>query len=72
MTLDTNVGRASPTRRLYTNVMERLVFDPAEEFEVMKTHTVIGARILSGSRSPALQMAEVIALTHHERWEGRE
>jgi putative two-component system response regulator len=42
----------------------------AEEFEVMKTHTVIGSSILSGSRSPALQMAEVIALTHHERWDG--
>jgi putative two-component system response regulator len=41
-----------------------------EEFEVMKTHVHIGASILSGSRSPALQMAEVIALTHHERWDG--
>lgn len=42
----------------------------AEEFEVMKTHTVIGARIQSGSVSPLLQMAEVIALTHHEKWDG--
>jgi len=41
-----------------------------EEFEVMKTHVHIGASILSGSRAPALQMAEVIALTHHERWDG--
>jgi hypothetical protein len=29
-----------------------------EEFEVVKTHTVIGARILSGSRLPLLSMAE--------------
>ena len=36
----------------------------------MKTHTLIGARILSGSRSPVLQAAESIALTHHERWDG--
>jgi putative two-component system response regulator len=41
-----------------------------EEFEQMKTHTTIGAEILSGSRSPLLRMAEVIALSHHERWEG--
>jgi putative two-component system response regulator len=42
-----------------------------EEFEVVKTHTVIGARILSGSRSPLLAMAEEIAWSHHERWDGR-
>ncbi len=41
------------------------------EFGVMKTHTVIGGRILSGSRFPLLELAETIALTHHERWDGR-
>lgn len=41
-----------------------------EEFEIMKSHTTIGAKILSGSASPWLQMAEIIALTHHERWDG--
>lgn len=41
-----------------------------EEFEVMKTHTVIGGRILSGSSYPLMLMAESIALTHHERWDG--
>jgi putative two-component system response regulator len=41
-----------------------------EEWEVMKTHATIGANILSGSQSPLLQMAEEIALTHHERWDG--
>lgn len=41
-----------------------------EEFEIIKTHTSIGAQILSGSRSRLLQMAEEIALTHHERWDG--
>jgi putative two-component system response regulator len=43
--------------------------DP-EEWETMKTHTIIGAKILSGSESPYLRMAEEIALTHHERWDG--
>jgi putative two-component system response regulator len=42
----------------------------ADEFDVIKTHAAIGARILSGSRFPLLQMAEQIALTHHERWDG--
>jgi putative two-component system response regulator len=41
------------------------------EFEIMKTHTTIGAKILSGSRSPLLQAAQSIALTHHERWRGQ-
>lgn len=42
----------------------------AEEFEVMKTHTVIGNRILSGSSHAEIQMAASIALNHHERWDG--
>ena len=41
-----------------------------EEFEQMKTHTTMGAKMLSGGRFPLLQMAEEIALTHHERWDG--
>jgi putative two-component system response regulator len=42
----------------------------SEEWETMKAHTLIGASILSGSRFPLLQMAEEIALTHHEKWDG--
>jgi putative two-component system response regulator len=42
----------------------------AEEFDVIKTHVTIGGSILSHSRSPLLQMAEEIAFTHHERWDG--
>jgi putative two-component system response regulator len=42
----------------------------AVEFETVKLHTEIGALILSGSRFPILQMGEVIARTHHERWDG--
>ncbi len=40
------------------------------EWETMKTHTIIGANILSGSRSEILKMAEEIALSHHEKWAG--
>jgi len=42
----------------------------SEEWAIMKTHTDIGALILSGSESEFLQMAEIIAGSHHERWEG--
>jgi len=42
----------------------------AEEQRMMETHAAIGARLLSRSSSPALQMAAVIAATHHEWWNG--
>ncbi|MGA2452564.1 MAG: HD domain-containing phosphohydrolase [Solirubrobacteraceae bacterium] len=41
-----------------------------QEFEVMKTHAALGARLLAGGGSPVLQMAAVIAESHHERWDG--
>jgi CRP-like cAMP-binding protein len=41
-----------------------------EEWALMQTHTTLGAQLLAGSRSPVIQMAEQIALTHHERWDG--
>ena len=41
-----------------------------EEFDLVKTHTSIGARILSGSRFTILRLAEEIAFNHHERWDG--
>jgi putative two-component system response regulator len=41
------------------------------EWEVMKEHSAIGARILSGSSSEVLRAGEVIAISHHERWDGR-
>jgi response regulator RpfG family c-di-GMP phosphodiesterase len=41
-----------------------------EEQELMQTHTTLGARLLFGSRSPALQLAGVVAESHHERWDG--
>ncbi len=42
----------------------------ADEFEFMKTHTVIGERILSTSPSELLQAGKVIAISHHEKWDG--
>ena len=42
-----------------------------EEFEIMKTHCSIGSRILSNSKSEIMQLSESIALTHHEKWNGK-
>ena len=42
---------------------------PAEAL-IMQSHTTIGAALLSGGRSPLMQLAEAIALSHHERWDG--
>ncbi|MFB9278622.1 HD domain-containing phosphohydrolase [Cohnella cellulosilytica] len=44
-------------------------FEP-HEFEKMKTHTTIGADILGGSYFNILRLAGVIALSHHEKWDG--
>jgi len=41
------------------------------EFEVMKTHTTIGEKMLTGSSYPGIKMAATIALNHHERWNGK-
>lgn len=42
----------------------------ADEWNIMKGHTTIGSRLLSGSKSKLIQDAETIALTHHEKWDG--
>jgi HD-GYP domain-containing protein (c-di-GMP phosphodiesterase class II) len=41
-----------------------------QEREEMTRHTSEGAALLAGSTSRLLQLAEVIARTHHERWDG--
>ncbi len=42
-----------------------------EEWEIMKTHTTIGGELLDSSSSPLMKTARIIALTHHERWDGK-
>lgn len=44
-------------------------FEP-HEWEIMKTHASIGARLLEGDDSNLMRMAREIALTHHEKWDG--
>jgi PAS domain S-box-containing protein len=55
-------------------IPDRILLKPGkltrEEYDVMKTHAELGSRLLSSGSSPVLQMAAVIAATHHERWDG--
>jgi putative two-component system response regulator len=69
------LARAAPLHDVgKIGVPDSILLKPAkltdEEFATMKRHTVIGAGILSGSSSPWLHLAEEIALSHHERWDG--
>jgi hypothetical protein len=55
-------------------VPDRVLLKPArldeEEWAIMRTHTTTGGEILGGSERPIIQMAETIARTHHEHWDG--
>jgi cyclic di-GMP phosphodiesterase len=42
----------------------------ADEWVIMKTHTAIGAEIIGNDDSDLLQMARVVAISHHENWDG--
>ena len=58
-----------------TEIPERVLLKPGkldtEEWNVMKTHTTRGARIIGTHCAEPLRTARIIALTHHERWDGR-
>ncbi|MBF0103656.1 MAG: two-component system response regulator [Desulfobacterales bacterium] len=55
-------------------ISDNILLKPAkltpEEREIMKRHSIIGANLLSKSNSELLQQAEIIARTHHEKWDG--
>ena len=55
-------------------IPDRVLLKPGalddDEFSLMKAHTTIGARLLSGGHTALVIMAESIALNHHEAWDG--
>lgn len=70
-----NIKEASPLHDIgKLSITDYILFKlgplTPQEQEIMKTHTSEGARILKGSSNPIIQMAESIALNHHERWDG--
>ena len=58
-----NVGIPDDVVRLEGNFTE-------EQRAQMREHTSLGAYLLHGAENSVLQMAELIALNHHERWDG--
>ncbi len=55
-------------------IPDRILLKPgkldADEWEIMKTHTTIGAKIIGNHSSELLTLARQVALTHHEKWDG--
>ncbi len=53
---------------------DRILLKPGklkkDEWEIMKQHTINGGQILAGSDAEFIKLADVIALTHHEKWDG--
>jgi putative two-component system response regulator len=69
------IRRAAPLHDIgKVGIPDEILLKPGRltdtEFEYMQLHAAIGAEILSGSQSRVLQLAEIVALTHHERWDG--
>ena len=69
------IRRAAPLHDVgKIGIPDRILLKPGaltpEETAIMRTHTQIGAKILSGGRSELVKMAERIALSHHECWDG--
>lgn len=55
-------------------IADRILLKPGkldpQEWETMKTHTLIGAEIIGVQDSPLLSLARIVALCHHEKWDG--
>jgi putative two-component system response regulator len=69
------IGYAAPMHDVgKIGIPDKILLKPGkldrDEWEIMKQHTLFGARILEGSPSGILRLGREIALTHHERWDG--
>ena len=66
---------ASPMHDLgKIGIPDQILLKPARldsaEWKIMKQHTVIGAKILKGSDAEFIRLGEIIAHSHHEKWDG--
>jgi putative two-component system response regulator len=71
----THLGLAAPLHDVGKIAIPDAILNKPERLDdreqaMMRTHTTIGGALLRGSQWPELQLAERIALTHHERWDG--
>ena len=53
------------------SILLKPAFLTPQDFEIMKKHAAIGAKMLAGSTYPGIQVAASVALNHHERWDGK-
>ncbi len=53
-----------------TAITQKIGQPTHDEWEIIKTHPEIGARLLAHSEIKVFQLGELISLTHHERWDG--
>lgn len=70
------IGYAAPMHDIgKIGIPDQILLKPGklteEEFETMKTHTTIGAGILAQAKSDVIRCAHQIAISHHERWNGK-
>lgn len=62
-----DLGKIAITDRI---LLKTSIF-ASEERQIMQEHASLGAELLSGGKSRVVQIAEQIAMYHHERWDGR-
>ncbi len=70
-----NIFFASPMHDIgKIGIPDHVLLKPSDfvpdEWEIMREHAAMGAKILGNSKSPYLKMGAEIALNHHERWDG--
>ncbi|RJO60510.1 MAG: response regulator [Dehalococcoidia bacterium] len=73
-TIETIIYAAPMTDLGKIGIPDAILMKPAKldsmEWEIMKLHTVIGARILEGSDAEFIRMGETMSMCHHEKWDG--
>ncbi len=70
-----NLLQAAPMHDIgKIGIPDRILLKPGkldkDEWHIMQRHSKIGADILAGSQSEVVRLAEIVALTHHEKWDG--
>ena len=70
-----NILYASPMHDIgKIGIPDKILFKPGkldpEEWKTMKQHSAIGANILKNSDIDFIKLGEIIALSHHEKWDG--
>lgn len=70
-----NLTYASPMHDIgKIGIPDRILLKPGklddEEWVIMRQHTVFGAKILEGSDAEFVKLGAVVALSHHEKWDG--